>query len=42
MFAPENEWMLKAAQEAVDEYWARLEKEEACFAPAAAEAPKAE
>jgi len=42
MFAPENEWMLKAAQEAVDEYWTRLEKEEACFAPAAAEAPKAE
>jgi len=43
MFAPENEWMLKAAQEHVDAYWERLEKEEACFAPpapAAAEAPK--
>jgi pyruvate ferredoxin oxidoreductase beta subunit len=37
MFAPENEWMLKAAQEHIDKYWERLQKEEACFAPPAAE-----
>lgn len=32
MFAPENEWMLKQAQEYVDMEWARLQKEEACWA----------
>ena len=32
MFAPENEWMLKQAQEKVDSEWARLQKEEACWA----------
>jgi pyruvate ferredoxin oxidoreductase beta subunit len=32
MFAPENEWMLKQAQEYVDTEWARLQKEEACWA----------
>ncbi|MEW6715591.1 MAG: thiamine pyrophosphate-dependent enzyme [Nitrospirota bacterium] len=32
MFAPENEWMLKQAQEYVDAEWARLQKEEACWA----------
>jgi pyruvate ferredoxin oxidoreductase beta subunit len=29
MFAPENEWMLKAAQEEIDKNWERLLKEEA-------------
>ncbi|HMK44850.1 MAG TPA: thiamine pyrophosphate-dependent enzyme, partial [Dissulfurispiraceae bacterium] len=42
MFAPECEWMLKAAQEYVDQYWEKLLREEACQAPAAPEAPKAE
>jgi pyruvate ferredoxin oxidoreductase beta subunit len=32
MFAPENEWMLKQAQEYVDMEWAKLQKEEACWA----------
>ncbi len=32
MFAPENIWMLKQAQEYVDAEWARLQKEEACWA----------
>jgi len=32
MFAPGNEWMLKQAQEYVDMEWARLQKEEACWA----------
>ncbi len=32
MFSPENEWMLKQAQEKVDSEWARLQKEEACWA----------
>ncbi len=32
LFAPENEWMLKAAQEYVDVYWARLQREQACYA----------
>jgi len=33
LFAPENEWLLKQAQEEVDKYWERLLKEEACMAP---------
>lgn len=33
MFAPENEWMLKQAQEEVDKNWERLLKEEAFTAP---------
>ncbi len=33
MFAPENEWMLKQAQEEVDKNWGRLLKEEAFTAP---------
>ena len=37
MFAPENEWMLKQAQEHVDAQWKRLQKE-----AAAGEAEKAE
>ncbi len=32
MFAPGNEWMLKHAQEYVDEQWKRLQKEAACWA----------
>lgn len=32
MFAPGNEWMLKHAQEYVDEQWERLQKEAACWA----------
>jgi pyruvate ferredoxin oxidoreductase beta subunit len=32
MFAPENEWMLKQAQEDVDREWERLQKEAACWA----------
>lgn len=32
MFAPENEWMLKQAQEEVDKNWERLLREEACTA----------
>ncbi len=33
MFSPENEWMLKQAQEEVDKNWERLLKEEAMSAP---------
>ncbi len=33
MFTSENEWMLIAAQNYVDEYWARLHQEQQCFAP---------
>ncbi|MBI5212428.1 MAG: pyruvate ferredoxin oxidoreductase [Nitrospirae bacterium] len=33
MFAPENEWMLKQAQEEVEKNWERLLKEEAFTAP---------
>lgn len=33
MFAPENEWMLKQAQEEVDRNWERLLKEEELTAP---------
>lgn len=33
MFAPENEWMLKQAQEEVDKNWERLLKEEELTAP---------
>jgi pyruvate ferredoxin oxidoreductase beta subunit len=32
MFTSENEWMLTAAQEYVDAYWARLQQEELCYA----------
>ncbi len=32
MFAPGNEWMLKQAQEHIDEQWERLQKEAACWA----------
>ncbi len=32
LFSPQNEWLLKRAQEDVDRYWERLLKEEACFA----------
>jgi pyruvate ferredoxin oxidoreductase beta subunit len=32
MFTSENEWMLTAAQEYVDTYWARLQQEQLCFA----------
>jgi pyruvate ferredoxin oxidoreductase beta subunit len=32
LFAPENEWMLRAVQCHVDSYWERLQKEQACFA----------
>lgn len=32
MFAPGNEWMIKHAQEYVDEQWERLQKEAACWA----------
>jgi len=32
MFTSENEWMLTAAQEYVDAYWARLQQEQLCFA----------
>lgn len=38
MFAPGNEWMLEQAQQAVDAYWERLQREEACQAPKAEEA----
>lgn len=31
MFSPENEWMLKKAQEYVDNQWERLQREEAFF-----------
>ncbi|MCX7914539.1 MAG: thiamine pyrophosphate-dependent enzyme, partial [Thermodesulfovibrionales bacterium] len=31
LFSPENEWLLKKAQEDVDRYWERLLREEACF-----------
>ncbi|MCI0469099.1 MAG: thiamine pyrophosphate-dependent enzyme [Nitrospirae bacterium] len=37
LFAPENEWLLKKAQEDVDAYWERLLKEEACSAPSTVE-----
>jgi pyruvate ferredoxin oxidoreductase beta subunit len=33
MFTSENEWMLTAAQEHVDAYWERLQREQECFAP---------
>ncbi|MBA4348885.1 MAG: pyruvate ferredoxin oxidoreductase [Thermodesulfovibrio sp.] len=33
LFTPENEWLLKEAQEQVDKNWERLLAEEACFAP---------
>lgn len=32
LFSPENEWILKKAQEDVDRNWERLLREEACFA----------
>ena len=32
LFKPENEWMLKKAQEDIDREWERLQKEETCFA----------
>jgi pyruvate ferredoxin oxidoreductase beta subunit len=34
MFTSENEWMVTAAQEYVDTYWARLQQEQMCFASA--------
>jgi len=33
MFTSENEWMVTAAQEYVDAYWARLQQEQQCFTP---------
>ena len=33
LFAPENEWLLKLAQEEVDNEWERLQREARCSAP---------
>jgi pyruvate ferredoxin oxidoreductase beta subunit len=32
LFKPDNEWMLRKAQEDIDREWERLQKEETCFA----------